>query len=419
MRPLSWVPGGLPRTAWLLIAGRVVNQLGAFSLPFLTVALTQLFGASIAAAGALMAVFGAATILSRLVGGWLADRVGPRFTIVTGLVATATAQLALAGSSSLVSAALSVAMLGLAFELYEPPSQALLAEVVPPERRPAAYGLMSASLAGAGVAAGLLAAAVGVIDLRLLFVIDAVTCVLCAVVLRVGLPAMPRVGERRGTTGRTSPDGETGPWRDPRLILLLVTGTVFAAVYLQLPVSLGLTLGERHLVPTDAGYLFALAALLAITCQPLLSRGPVARLDPFTAMALGYGMLGIGLLANGLASTMPQFAAAALLWAVGDLILLGRAHALVADIAPPRARARYFAVYGLSWGVAAVIGPAVGGQFLERFGPTGLWGACAATCGALAAAQPVLRRSLAVRYGVHNLSATAPDTDLWSPRRSG
>jgi hypothetical protein len=60
---------GLPRVVWLVVVGRAVNQLGAFTLPFLTVALTARFGVSVAVAGALMAVFGAATIASRLAGG--------------------------------------------------------------------------------------------------------------------------------------------------------------------------------------------------------------------------------------------------------------------------------------------------------------------------------------------------------------
>jgi hypothetical protein len=78
-----------------------------------------------------MAGFGAATIASRLAGGWLADRIGRRATIVTGLVMTAVAQLVLTGAPNLVAAAVAVAFLELAFETYEPPSQALVVDVVP------------------------------------------------------------------------------------------------------------------------------------------------------------------------------------------------------------------------------------------------------------------------------------------------
>ena len=49
-------------------------------------------------------------------------------------------------------------------------------------------------------------------------------------------------------------------------------------------------------------------------------------------------------------------------------------------------------MYGLCWGAAAVLGPVAGTQLLDRAGPQVLWVACAAGCGALALAQPRLRR---------------------------
>jgi hypothetical protein len=59
----------LPSEVWLLVISRTVNRLGAFTLPFLTVILTDSFGASVATAGAVVALFGAATIPSRIIGG--------------------------------------------------------------------------------------------------------------------------------------------------------------------------------------------------------------------------------------------------------------------------------------------------------------------------------------------------------------
>lgn len=378
----------LSRVVWLLVVGRAVNRLGAFTLPFLTVALTDLLGASVSAAGALMAMFGVGSIASRLVGGWLADRVGRRTTIVLGLVLTAAAQLGLAGAPSLGIAAPAIAGLGLAYELYEPPSQALIADVVPGPARPAAYGLLSASLAAAGVAAGLLAAAVGAIDLRLLFVVDAATCLGCAVLLGLALPA----GARQPAATLPRPPWAASPWRDRRLLALTASGVAFAAVYLQINTALGLTLDRRGISASYVGLLLAASALTIVGGQPVLRRGRFARLDPWRAMTIGYVVLGIGLLATGFATTLPALAAATVLWSLGDLILLGRIYGLIADLAPAHARAQYFAVYGLSWGVATVIGPPAGTLLMDHAGPDALWTATAVVCGVLAATQPALAR---------------------------
>ncbi len=375
-------PDRLPRVVWLLVVGRAINRLGAFTLPFLTVALTEQFGASLPMAGALLMVFGIATIASRLVGGWLADRLGRRATIVTGLTLTAVAQLGVAGAPNLWSAAVAVAALGLAFEIFEPPSQALVADVLPASSQAAAYGLLAASLAVAGVAAGLLAAAVGAVDVRYLFLVDAATCLACALLLQLALPRHTSPGAAPPDAARVAP--EVSPWRDRRLLALLGAGVVFAGIYLQLSFTLGLTLVERGIPGARLGLLLTISAAVVTVGQPLLRRGWVARLDTWRAMAVGYALLGAGLQANAFSTTLLQFAAASVLWSIGDLILLGRAYTLVAAIAPDHARARYFSVYGLSWGAAAVFGPIVGTGLLARGGPVVLWTVCAIASALLA-----------------------------------
>jgi MFS family permease len=117
----------------------------------------------------------------------------------------------------------SAVLLGLAFELYEPPSQAMIADVVPAGDRVRAYSLLNAALAAAGMGAGLLAASLGRWDVRLLFVADAATCLVCAVVVRCVLP-----GDRQSVSEASAePDG-IAPWRGRALLAMLASGTLFA-----------------------------------------------------------------------------------------------------------------------------------------------------------------------------------------------
>ena len=182
---------------WLLVGARAVNRLGAFTLPFLSVTLVAEQGASLVEAGYLLAAFGVATIPSRLLGGRLSDRWGARATIVAGLLGTAAGQLLVAGAQSLAQAAVAVVLLGLAFEVYEPPSQSLVADATTPEERPVAFGLLFAALAAAGMVAGLLAAVLAGVDLRWLFVADAVSCVACAAIVWWRLPRRATAPTRR------------------------------------------------------------------------------------------------------------------------------------------------------------------------------------------------------------------------------
>ncbi|GAB3426305.1 MFS transporter [Flindersiella endophytica] len=376
----------MPRVIWLLVAARAINRLGAFSLAFLTMLISTDFGVSAATAGLVSAGFGLATIPSRLAGGWLADRLGQRRTIELGLVACAVAQLGIAWSTTLPAVAGFAVLLGLAFELYEPPSQAIIADVAGSDLRVRAYSLLNAALAGAGMGAGLLAAGLGRWDLRWLFVADAVTCLACALMIRLALPADRRrpPGEAAGAAGDAS------PWRDRGLIGLWVAGTLAALVYMAAITCLPLAMASRGLEPADAGLLGTVSALTIIAGQPLLRLRAVNELATPAALVVSYLLLAAGLAGYATATSVPAFAIWTVCWSAGDLLLMGRAFALVADLAPPAATGRYLAAYGTCWGIAAVAAPVAGTRLLQSAGPAWLWCTLAATCLVLAVAHPML-----------------------------
>jgi MFS family permease len=378
----------LPRAVRLLIVARAVNRLGAFSMSFLTVLITTNFGAGAAVAGGVSAAFGLATIPSRLAGGRLADRIGRRRTIVAGLTGCAVAQLGLAAAGSLAQVICWAVLLGLVFELYEPPSQAMIADVVAPSEHVRAYGLLNAALAAAGMGAGLVAAGLGRWDLRWLFVVDALTCLLCALTVHLVLPA-----DHRTPTPAAPPHmAAVVPWRDRALLLLLATGTLFAVIYLQIMITLPLAMDHAGQQPADAGLLFTASALTICAGQPLLSWSRLATLSAPIAFVAGYLLLASGLGGYALAHDLAGYLAATVVWSVGDLLLVGRVYAVVARLAPAGAKGRYLAVNGTSWGIAGVATPVVGTQLLEHAGPTGLWGAMALVCLLLAVVQPALVR---------------------------
>jgi MFS family permease len=112
------------------------------------------------------------------------------------------------------------------------------------------------------------------------------------------------------------------------------------------------------------------------------------------ALALGYLLLAAGLAGYAAAHTLTASLVATVVWSLGDLLMLGRAYALVADLAPPGGASRYLAVYGISWGIAGIAAPIVGTQIIEHAGATALWAGMAAVCLLLAAAHILLPRRL-------------------------
>jgi len=377
----------LPREVRLLLAARVVDRLGGFTLTFLPVLLVAAYGASLRTAGLVGAAFGLATIPSRLLGGRLADRLGRRTTIVLGLSGCAAAQVVLATAPTLALALVGAVALGLCFEIYEPPSQALLADLTPPSQRAAAYSGLGAAIAAAGVVSGLLAALLAGLGLRWLFVLDAATCLACAGLVRVGLPRGPRV----------RPGDPTGPspWRDPRLRVMLATGTGFATVYMAMMVGLPLSLHADGAAPAWAGLLLAVSAVTVIVGRRFrISRHP----DAFGRMRTGYALLALGLgvaaLVAGAGGTGAAYVVPVLVWSIGDVVLLGEPFAVVAGLAEPAARGRYLAAYGVSWGVATTVAPLLATGLVATGGPALLWSCCGAGAVMLVQVQTRVRAAV-------------------------
>jgi MFS family permease len=380
---------GLPGGVRVLVAARVVNRLGGFTLTFLPLLLVTAYGASWLAAGLVAAAFGLATIPSRLLGGRLADRLGHRTTIVLGLSGCAVGQLCLAGAPGLGSALAAAVLLGLCFEVYEPPSQALLADLTPRRQRAAAYSALGAAMAGAGVVAGVLAALLLGIGMRWLFVADAATCLACAALVWFALPGVAPGWVSRSRSGAS-------PWRDRRLLAMLSVGTASATVYMVMLGGLPLALHADGVAPRWAGLLAAVSATTVIAGQRLRRLVPDGW-SPFTRMALAHLLLALGLAlavpavtaGTGLAYVVPV-----VVWSLGDVILLGEPFAVVAELAPVPDRGRYLAAYGVSWGVATTVGPLVTTGLVAVGGPSLLWLTCAALCVLLAAGQSPLRTAV-------------------------
>jgi MFS family permease len=148
----------LPRAVKALIGVRLINQLGAYVMSFLAVlAGPRLAAAALAVFGlAALAVFGLAALASRWIGGLLLDRFAPRTLIVFGLASTGAGLLLLAAARGSGEFLAAVALVGLAFEIYEPATQESLARVG--GRRSDLYGLLGTLAVAVGAIGGLLAA---------------------------------------------------------------------------------------------------------------------------------------------------------------------------------------------------------------------------------------------------------------------
>lgn len=354
-----------------MVIVRVVNRLSGYGMSFLGLRLGRDLGMSLEAIGIVLAVFGACTIPSRLLGGVLATRFGCRPAIVAGLSTCAGSQLLIAAASTVPVVVTGILLLGLTYEIVEPATQGLVAEGVPDHRQASTFALLWAALAVAGVIAGLLAAALARWGVEALFLADAASSLVGAALATTLLPA----------TRRPQP---ATPWRSAlssRVLTWTAIGTLHATLVMVIVFMLPLTVDHLGRSPALIGWLLALAAASAIAAQRLVARWET-RWRPSSMLVCGHVILtaGLALWATG---TVTGLMIGAVLEGASGSLCLGTYQAAAARLAPRGAAAAVMAVFGLSWGVATVAAPLVGTQLMSG-GPDTLWLTSAAVSLALA-----------------------------------
>src|SRR5205814_422895 len=98
-------------------------------------------GQPVAQAAKIVALYGAGSFASALVGGRLADRIGRRRTLLISLFGGGAAMLVLGFAERPAAIAFWTFTLALVQDMYRPAVYAVVADVVPPQDRARAYGL--------------------------------------------------------------------------------------------------------------------------------------------------------------------------------------------------------------------------------------------------------------------------------------
>ncbi|HEY8739580.1 MAG TPA: MFS transporter [Candidatus Dormibacteraeota bacterium] len=369
----------LPRPLWVLYAGTFINRFGSFVAVFLVLYLTRR-GYSPAQAGLGVAAFGAGAIPASAVSGFLADRLGRRETIILASVLAAGFTMALALVNNLPLLILLAGLTGLSNQMFRAPSAALLADLVPEERRMAAVGIMRLAI-NAGFAAG--PAAAGFLADRsfvLLFAGDAATSLVFGAIALAWLPR----GAPRSNVPRVRAEGMRSIAADRTFLAFLLATTAVSAVYAQTATAFPLWIHDNHFSNATYGALVGLNGGIIVVIELFLI-AYLQRFRPKPVIVAGYLLIGLGFTATIGARTIPLLALTVLVWTAGEMLSFPASGVLVANASPRHLRGRYQGAWGMSWAIGWTVGPSVGSWIYQR-NTTVLWLICGAV-GLLAAAM--------------------------------
>jgi len=357
----------MPRNAWVLFVGAFVNRLGTFVLPFITLYLTSR-GYSAPRAGLGLAAYGLGAIGAQGAGGLLADRIGRRNTIVLAMLGGAALTLSLVWIEGLWLIVSVVLLLGFVAELYRPASSALIADLVGPEGRVAAFSAYRLMM-NLGFAFGLaLGGALAARSYNLLFVGDALTS---ATFGAIALAALPHGTRTRKHEERHLIGAGRSIAADRGFLLFLGAVFVTAVVYMQNASTFALYVTDIGYSTRLYGLLQAMNGVLVVLLELPISSWTQHR--PRTRMiALGAALVGLGFAELAFVEALPGLLLMVVIWTLGEIVESPATSAFVADRAPRHARGRYQGALGAMYACAAVVGPLVGTSIYE-LSPTALW----------------------------------------------
>ena len=386
---------GLPPTYWLIWTGTLINRLGGFVIPFLTLYLTTQREIPVSQAAFMVSLFGAGSFIAQLTGGELTDRLGRRPVMLTSFLVTPAAMIILGLSRAIPLIAVATFAVGFFTDLYRPAVGAAIADLVPSESRTRAYGYnywaINLGAAVAPVIAGLLAN----YTYLALFIGDALTTFVFGLIVYFGIRETRPV-EAQGVGGATLRKRLTQLKSEPILLLFSLLALFFGIIYMQGFVTLPVDMATHGLGPEQYGLAIAINGFLIVLVSIPVSN-IAGRWPRFEAMAVSAVFLGLGFGFGALASTFPLYALSVGIWTLGEIAASAVAPAIIADLAPVELRGLYQGIFGSAWGLSFFIGPLVGGWVYEHLGANLLWSSCLVLgillmLGYLAMSAPAKRR---------------------------
>lgn len=391
----------LPRSVHVLCLGTLINRAGSFLVVFLTLYLKDELGLGVAFATQAVGAYGLGAVVASLLGGHLADRIGRRTVMVISLLGGAGILMIFGSLRSQPAVMAAVMMFAMVMDMYRPAASAMIADLVEPEHRPHAFGLMYVSINLGFSVAPVVGGMVAHYSFRWLFWADASTTAIYAGIIffAIGetLPSRRSPAADHTNSGDApAPDetGGSGVWAeepdapaiplgsaimrivsDRTFMIFCLAALVLTGVYIQAFSTFPLHLDALGIGPTSYGRIIALNGII-IVCLQLPITALVSRFNRASVLVASAVVIAVGFGLIGMASTVWGFALTVVVWTTGEMMEAPVRLTIAADLAPTELRARYMGVMTMSFSGALAIGAPIGGMVLGTYGGSWLWGGC-------------------------------------------
>lgn len=362
-----------PGQFWLMFWGMLISTTGSSMIwPFLLIYVSGKLDQPLATIASLLTLNSIMGLIFSFIAGPITDRFGRKWVMVIGLAYSTLHFQLLNQASSLPAFAILMALSGVFNPLYRIGADAMVADLIPAEKRADAYAILRMSN-NLGVSIGpAVGGFIASVSYTTAFMIAsagmALYSILLAVRARETLPAEKPAAlsrERYGGYGRILKDGTFMSFAFSWMLNMLSASILWILLSVYAKQNFNVQESQYGWIPTTN-------ALMVVFLQVWVT-GITKRGSPLKVMALGALFYAAGVGGVALGAGFWWFWFSMIVSTVGELIITPTSNTFVANLAPPDMRGRYMSIYGLGHAVAYGLGPLLGGLVNDNISPRATW----------------------------------------------
>jgi MFS family permease len=304
------------------------------------------------------------------------DRFGRKWMMVASLALNGVYFILLGQADTYPVFAVLMVMGGFVNPVYRVGADAMLADLIEPEKRIDAYSVMRLSH-NAGIAIGpAIGGFIASTSYGLAFLLAAggmmAYSLMMLVFAKETLPTSPS-SDKSTPIKREKFGGYLSVLRDwpfIRIVLAFIMVTVCAStMWVLMPVYAK----QNYQIPESMyGFIPTTNALMVVFLQLFVTR-LTKKHPPLLVMMAGAAFYTVATTSVSQAQAFLGFWIAMVVMTIGELVIVPTSSTYVANLAPSDKRGRYMSIYGLTWGAATGIGSLLGGFMNDTFGPRSIW----------------------------------------------
>jgi len=363
---------GLSKNSWYLSIVMLINRAGTMVVAFMTVYCVHQLHMSAVEAGIIMMLFGVGGFCGGFIGGVLTDKIGFYDVQVGALLSGGLLFFVLGMQHTFLSLSIGAFVLSLCNESVRPANSTAIAHYAGPENKTRSISLNRLAINVGWAMGGALGGVLAAINYRLLFWVDGGTNILAAIMLLVLMPKSQIV---KNIKKRDPSINRNAAYHDLTYWIFILFGVLFFMCFYEFMIvepafyKLAWHFNERFI-----GFLLALNGILIAFVEMVMIHNLDGKRHTLVYIIAGISLGVIGLV---LINIVPPTAIMAIIIVVvitfSEMLSMPFMNSFWIHRTNDHNRGAYAGMYSMSWSLAQIVAPLVGGLVIATGGFTLLW----------------------------------------------